>query len=160
MGLEPCTKRRLHQKARVAAFNLGINTAYESPQGCNLRREVSGGFSRESAPDHSGSSQRQGADHRESRPRHASHASRISARKAHCVERSFRRTGKLSRADLHRIRQKNKNLPQSFHQVEVSEGAMKTVYIGFAVRCDQYRSDGGHTGGIKRSNLFPDSFFC
>jgi hypothetical protein len=72
------------------------NKNYEGPQRCNLRGEVQSGGGGEPAPDHSRSSQRQGADDRESRPKYSSYSCGVSAGKAYQVERSFGRAWKLA----------------------------------------------------------------
>ena len=53
---------------------------------------------------------------------------------------------------------KGENLLQAFDQVEVAQGAMEAVHVGFSVGRGLDRSDGGDASSIDRNNLLADSF--
>ena len=52
-------------------------------------------------------------------------------------------------------RRTTRNLFQTLDQIEVCEGAVETVDVGFSIGCDQDGPDGGYTGRISRHEFFP-----
>ena len=50
------------------------------------------------------------------------------------------------------------NLLQTFDQVEVPEGSMETVNVGFSVGGHLDWADGGDAGWVERDDFFSDDF--